>query len=278
MKRGVSVQFLLQRNVLYSYSIFRLSLYLPLIATKKSLLCMITSLFLISSDSLSHQPHETRHKLFSHVYDSTEEELLEMHKAQFDKFIGSLDPHFSQTLQEWQPEMQKFEAKTINATILSFRGFIREFVIGSAHCGNFDLPYAPPTMHSLCVTKCWQWYTIETRLLPRCLEIFDYSRNRIHGKFDMSTLPEKIFSVNLSHNYISGPFSLVGLPETIQNIQMQMSYGNTRIGTLWYDKLPAALTTVDLMNTSVDCVRPLVLNYSVKQEGIFQCSKNTRIL
>ena len=237
----------------------------------QSFVSIIASLFVISSDV-------SRRSLFDDRCDLIEEELLQMHNAQFRQFIAPLDPHFSKTLQEWQPDMDTFDVKKINAVIGSSRGFIREFIIGNVDCGNFDLSSAPSTVRTLCVMKCRQWYTIKTRLLPRCLEMLDYSRNRIYGVFDMSTLPTHTISVNLSHNNISGPFSLIGLPETIQNIQMQMNHGNTRIGTLWYAKLPALLVNVDLTNTQVGCICPIDSEYSVKKKDIFQCNQNTQIL
>ena len=101
--------------------------------------------------------------------------------------------------------------------------------------GNFQVHYMPNSVRSIEIAFSHQDYELQTRHLPRDLQILNLHNNRIQGTVDFTALPARMGRVELHNNSILGKINLTQLPETVTLITL---YGNAIVQeTVYYGAL-----------------------------------------
>ena len=114
--------------------------------------------------------------------------------------------------------------------------------------GNFNLSALPHTTTNIWICSCKQTFEIQTRSLPRELELLNLSVNMICGRIDLTTLPPKLLTADLSQNKLTGPIQLTHLPESMCTLDLQ--YNKISQHVLWYDNLPGTIRRIKLFAPS----------------------------
>ena len=80
--------------------------------------------------------------------------------------------------------------------------------------------------------------TLNTWLLPRCLEVIDITKNQFHGTIDLRNIPPAMLTFAVACNYFEGAVDLKRLPEGLYGLFLTQ---NKFAGTISLDALPKTL-------------------------------------
>ena len=125
--------------------------------------------------------------------------------------------------------------------------------IGIGDIGQMRLEHLPNTVQRLEVIACDQCYSVETRYLPRKLEYFNLSHNKIYGSVDLTALPTRMTEFDMRINRITGKVNILRLPRTMTRLFLH----NNRIiqYTVYFDEVPECFMVIDLHGNKVKRVR-----------------------
>ena len=143
-------------------------------------------------------------------------------------------------------------------------GIVREIRVCQGDRENFSIEYLPGSVRRFLMPFSGQTYVINTRRLPRELQVLNIRFNNIHGTFNLETLPGLMTEIRADNNEVSGIVSLLRLPNTIQNISFT---ANAIHQTVFYGNIPLSLSLVDLNWNPLTAIRPLS-NRDSKQGGV----------
>ena len=110
--------------------------------------------------------------------------------------------------------------------------------------GDFDVSHLPSTLTYLSLLSCAQRFRIETRLLPRKLQIAKLGWNQICGTLDLTCLPSGVKEFLIEENKISGRIDCTQLPPCLE--RLDVSANRLRQGVVYYGNLPHTLVQVTI--------------------------------
>ena len=110
--------------------------------------------------------------------------------------------------------------------------------------GMVDLGFLPPSIKNLEIAyakKCSG--SLDTRILPSCLEELSFTYNAHYGTVLLSKLPETMKLLDIAGNDFEGTCDLTGLPQTLKYLSLS---DNQFYGEITLTKLPDQLKEIHI--------------------------------
>ena len=133
---------------------------------------------------------------------------------------------------------------------------------------QFPFQFMPALVVNFVMTKSRMRGTLDTSVLPRCLEGLIIDDNLLHGSLKFSALPQKIGVMNISRNAFSGSLVLEDLPDALR--EFNASY-NKFSGEIELNKLPKAMRCLEAQQNSLTgsiCIERLPDEMSLFRLGL----------
>ena len=132
--------------------------------------------------------------------------------------------------------------------VLCTRRQVTRFHFASFHMrespATIDFAFLPPNLTHFDLPKKGGLYgPVETRGLPKRLELFVIPENHFFGSFDFRHLPENTQAVDISRNNFSGSCNLTHLPS---RLTVLMAHENDFTGSVSLDNLPECMRLLEL--------------------------------
>ena len=153
-------------------------------------------------------------------------------------------------------------------------GKVTEIYYQGNDYGNFDLCFLPPTLERVMIHHCHQRYAIQTRNLPRALQVCHITHNQLFGSVDLLILPGNLVSLDLSYNQLEGPIDLTNLPRGLERVGLEKNA--IRQAIVYYGELhPKIVITLrvirqDELTNEISEVRALHPENRVKSKKVFR--------
>ena len=162
----------------------------------------------------------------------------------------------------------------------NFRIECTDGIITGLHCEqwylqNMHIRFLPSTLRVIHVIKANQAYPLITRMLPRDLESFDYSRNVLHGSLDLVHLPYNLNEFHVQGNAFNGTVDIRELPQKIA--KLNFAENEIQQDTLVYGMLPKNIRMILCTDNVIGRICPVEKAFSVRKSGIFVVSKGTKV-
>ena len=115
---------------------------------------------------------------------------------------------------------------------------------GGSLAGTLNLNFLPPKLIKVAISKEYDIAgTLDTKSLPRGLELFALEWCEFDGTVDLTALPNSLQSCSLESCRFSGSCVLTDLPENLHALDVN---SNLMSGTLDLTKLPKSLSFINL--------------------------------
>ena len=191
------------------------------------------------------------------VDSSVQENIKYVQNRMFQSFIGNIDESLIKRVSKGKPDSDpcKWDDCHENIQISCTFSIMYSIEIRDIQQGTFAIAFAPSTLKTLRITDSLQNFRMQTRLLPRDVELVDFLNNEISGTLNLSTLPKRIEQLYLSRNDISGPIHLVNLPQNFR--YLTLNYNRIRQNTVFYHNLPENLEQIGIWANEIRFVKPL---------------------